>query len=207
MIIYSLARSAAELDEIFQLRYRVTCLERKLEREDAYPLGREKDRFDNCAIHAIARHYDLITVGTARLIVRSSFGLPLEKGWRLEDTANVVELSKLAISRLALGVSGAQSREVIIGLLRILCRESRSRGIQRWYVQLTTGMSRLFRRYGLPLIPVGQAPSPTDASLYEIEIRHLEEIINPSLKVPLRTDLRRHKFSSPRGSRMGIVTC
>ena len=207
MIIYSLARSAAELDEIFQLRYRVTCLERKLEREDAYALGREKDRFDSCALHAIARHYDLITVGTARLVLRSSLGLPLERGWRLEDTVNVAELSKLAISRLALGVSGAQAREVVMGLLRVLCSESRSRGIQRWYVQLTTGMSRLLQRYGLPLIPVGQAPSPSDASLYEIEIRHLEGIITPSQKVPLRPDLRRHKFSTAIGSRMGMVTC
>lgn len=207
MIIYSVARSAAEIDEVFQLRYRVSCLERKMEREEAYPLGREKDRFDSCAIHAIARHYDLITVGTARLVFRGSLGLPLEKGWRMEDTANVAELSKLAISRLALGVSGAKAREVVIGLLRTLCRESRSRGIQRWYVQLTTGMSRLFQIYGLPLIPVGQAPSPADASLYEIEIRHLEEILTPSQKVPLRPDLRRHRCSTARGSRTGFVTC
>ena len=195
MIVYSIAKTATDLDDIFQLRFRVACLERGVQQDFNFQTGREKDEYDARAIHAIARHFDVMTVGTARLVPRTSLGLPLETTWPLAEASSTrsAEVSKLAISRLALKVSGASSREVLMGLLRVLCRESRLRGIQQWYLQLTEGMRRLFCRHGIQLTQVGIGRSFQNVSLYVVQVAHLDEILSPSVNTALRPDLRRCK--------------
>jgi N-acyl-L-homoserine lactone synthetase len=194
MIIYSIAKTATDLDDIYQLRFRVGCLERGLQ-QDFNPTGRERDEYDADAIHAVARHFDLMAVGTARLVPRTALGLPLEKTWSLGDASHTqsAELSKLAISRLALSVTGARNMDVLMGLLRVLCRESRLRGTQQWYLQLTEGMRRLLSRQGVQLTQVGIGRSRHDVSLYVVQVGHLDEILSPFTRAPLRSDLRRCK--------------
>lgn len=194
MIVYSLAKKAADRDDIFQLRFRVACLERGMQPDAMFPTGRDQDEFDACAIHAVARHFGLMPVGAARLVPETPLGLPLERTWFLATppTAGSAELSKLAISRPAAKVSGARNCEIVRGLLRVLSQESRLRGIQHWYLQLTEGMKRLLSKHGVHLTQVCTDRNPQEVSLYVVPVRQLELMLADEHENPL-PELRRGK--------------
>ena len=62
-----------------RLRYQVYCLERQFLDLTAHPEGRERDEFDAHAIHFAATDEDGEVVATARLVLDSPLGFPLER--------------------------------------------------------------------------------------------------------------------------------
>lgn len=60
--------NSSVLQEVFALRYRVYCLERKFLPVEPYPDGLESDEYDQCSTHFAACNRDDQVVGTLRLI-------------------------------------------------------------------------------------------------------------------------------------------
>jgi N-acyl amino acid synthase of PEP-CTERM/exosortase system len=95
------------LDQSYQVRYQVYCLERQFLNANDYPNERERDEFDDYSVHvgAVDRSGDV--AGTARLVYPSRLGLPLLHHCELyphetvltDPANNVVEVSRLSISR------------------------------------------------------------------------------------------------------------
>ncbi|MGD2083532.1 MAG: PEP-CTERM/exosortase system-associated acyltransferase [Chromatiales bacterium] len=101
------------LDESYQLRYQVYCIERGFLNQCDYPEGRECDNFDRQSAHFVGRHRATqLYAGTARLVHFSEKGFPmmshctLDREYkRLRDIDNPElrrcgEVSRVAVSKL-----------------------------------------------------------------------------------------------------------
>ena len=100
----------------YRIRYQVYCVEKGFLDPEDYPDRIETDEYDAQAIHLLARHRDNgIAAGTARLILDSALGFPLEThcplfpgtpAFRVTGSRSptigprYVELSRLAVSKL-----------------------------------------------------------------------------------------------------------
>lgn len=202
MIIYKNAETDEARNEVYRLRFRVACRERLLEPEEAYPSGLIQDEYDQHAIQAMARHFDLIPLGTLRLVHRNPAGLPVQKncGITIPAPAGSGELSRLAISGAAIAVSGARRREILTGLLRILCLEGAKMGITCWYMVLSDSMYRLATLSGIRLFPVrGARPCP-EGMPYLTTASHLGRLLFPH-DVPQVPSRRTRNPSSPKADR------
>ncbi len=94
---FSKADSPELLSEIFKLRYKVYCEECRFLKPEDYPLRIEQDQYDAHSLQfAIEDAKGL--VGTARLILNSNLGFPLEEHYR--GRLNI-DTAKLPRNRLA----------------------------------------------------------------------------------------------------------
>jgi N-acyl amino acid synthase of PEP-CTERM/exosortase system len=95
------------LEQSYQLRYQVYCVERHFLPADNYPDGREMDAFDQNSIHVAALDEHGAVVATARVVKPGSAGLPLFRYCTVFplvtalDVAGTVavEISRVSISR------------------------------------------------------------------------------------------------------------
>jgi N-acyl amino acid synthase of PEP-CTERM/exosortase system len=101
--------SAQLLNLSYRLRYQSFCLERLFFSKDQFPTELESDAFDRNAAHVGVLNARDELVGTARVIMPSSAGLPLlrhcalypfEAGVLSEPGNTVVELSRVCVNRL-----------------------------------------------------------------------------------------------------------
>ena len=99
-------RQAEILAEIYRLRYQVYVREWGFEDPADHPSGRETDAYDRHAIHFYARsrqNDDLI--GTARIILASDLGFPIERHFEIQRQpvkvadGKIGEISRLSISK------------------------------------------------------------------------------------------------------------
>lgn len=99
-------RQAEILAEIYRLRYQVYVREWGFEDPADHPSGMETDAYDRHAIHFYARsreNDDLI--GTARIILTSELGFPIEKHFEIYQQPDkaadgkIGEISRLSISK------------------------------------------------------------------------------------------------------------
>jgi len=103
----TVAHKAAEMEEIYRLRYKVYCLECGYEKASDYQDGLESDDFDDVSTHFVASEKNSGTVvGTARIIHAQEKGLPALKHFRMQkellpdvSMSQVGEISRLAISK------------------------------------------------------------------------------------------------------------
>lgn len=100
------------LDTAYQLRYQVYCEERCFLDPRGYPEHLERDAFDVNAVHFVGRHRTrTLPAGTARLVLASELGFPLQHYCELEREFAFIreighpalqrygEISRLAVSR------------------------------------------------------------------------------------------------------------
>ncbi|WP_295384927.1 PEP-CTERM/exosortase system-associated acyltransferase [uncultured Thiodictyon sp.] len=74
------AEGAEALAEAFRVRYQVYCEERGFLPSSEYPDHLERDRYDRSAVQLVGRHrFNQQTAGTARLILHSPLGFPLQR--------------------------------------------------------------------------------------------------------------------------------
>ena len=102
------ARTPADLEAAYRLRYQVYCVENPFERKEDNPGERETDRFDWHSVHSVLVHrasHDVI--GTLRLVLPLGRALPIQElqpspldffegNLPLETTA---EVSRFAVSK------------------------------------------------------------------------------------------------------------
>jgi N-acyl amino acid synthase of PEP-CTERM/exosortase system len=93
-------------DALYRLRYQVYCNECGFIRPEDFPSGKESDKYDPYSVHFIAEDH-IGPIGTARVILDSPHGFPLEehcKGALTSDLSgfprkNLAEVSRLVISK------------------------------------------------------------------------------------------------------------
>lgn len=95
------ADSKRDYDDIFGLRYKVYCLEKKYLDSKKYPTKKERDIYDDNSILFIARSKNGKIAGTFRLIMRTEQGVQAEEYVALPRSINknkVAELSRFVVA-------------------------------------------------------------------------------------------------------------
>lgn len=172
------------LQEIFRLRFQVYCRECNFIKEDDYPEGIEKDKFDTHSMQFVAEDQEGI-IGTSRLIMDSELGFPLEEHCtklNIKKDAlprqNLAEISRLVISKLYrrrkndgmyytpeyddnvkntdLINIAKRVRPMAFGMYREMYQESKRRGIKYWYAVMEKSLFVLLRMHGFIFEPIGE---------------------------------------------------
>lgn len=92
------AQTPEEIEAIYALRYGVYCHEIKSLKEEDYPDGKERDRFDPYAMHFMARNRQELT-GCIRLLPDYGEGFLLEEEFSLPEYLAAQKEKTLEISR------------------------------------------------------------------------------------------------------------
>jgi N-acyl-L-homoserine lactone synthetase len=149
---FDLARSATDREAIFRLRYQVV-IERGWVAPDAFPTGLEHDTDDSHAVliggwddrRLVAAGRVLFPGPERRMPIERVFDLTLEPGRR------VAHLDRLCVAR-----THRESSHRVFGALLGRCwQEMRANGFSACCGIDSAAMTRVFRRVGLPLIPLG----------------------------------------------------
>jgi N-acyl amino acid synthase of PEP-CTERM/exosortase system len=173
---FGVASEDEKLDQVFELRHRSYTEDFTLIPADSFPDKRERDVYDPWSLHAVAMDSDDRLVGTARLVLNTSLGLPSlesadpEERLRLSSTKKVAELSRLALakpyghafadvlsfvlslplrpsSRLETGPMDRRRAAVItLGLFRMLYRISKTLRLSGWCILADAKMIDLLSR-------------------------------------------------------------
>jgi N-acyl-L-homoserine lactone synthetase len=146
--------SDEDLSDVFRLRYRVYCLERRYERPEDHPGGVETDMYDPFSVHFIA-YVKSVPVGTVRLILQNPLGFPVERFCKVEaacicgDAGKVAEISRLAVSSEA-AKRGLLGRSMItLGLLNQLYLTARELDVECFLSAMSNSLERLLGRCGM----------------------------------------------------------
>jgi len=155
-------RSPGQLDDVFRLRYQVYCLERGFEPARN---GRESDRFDRFARHALVRdRANHAPVGTVRLVAPASgdslFLLPINKVCEPSLFRHLPLPRTAEISRFALSKSYRADRGVTASLLRLFLMRgvialSAELGLTHWCALMEPCLMRLLRATSIHFQPLG----------------------------------------------------
>jgi N-acyl-L-homoserine lactone synthetase len=151
------------LEQSYNLRYQVYCIERGFLPASDYPDQLEIDEFDKHSIHVGVLNAQGDLVGTARLIEPSSAGLPVFHHCSLfEDApslnqrrANVIEASRLAVSRRTDVSERRMGVDIVLHIFKGLYQASKRHGFTHWLAATEKSLQRLMLKYGFPWRPVG----------------------------------------------------
>ena len=159
-LVIKRAACKGELNDGFNVRYKVYCLERGYERTDDHPDGLERDEYDPYSIHFVA-YLNLSPVGTVRLILENPFGFPVERYCNVDmkticpDADRIAEISRLAVSsHTAKGFSVERSK-ITLSLIKELYYTSREIGIKYLASAMSNSLERLLNRCGMSFVKVG----------------------------------------------------
>lgn len=163
----------------FGLRYQVYCLQKRYEDPNLHPNFLEQDRYDDMAVHFIARcRMTGIWLGTMRLVVGPLESLPLAKYTTADlprnekiDYAKLAEASRLCTTlpfqnrsefsaaplngSRAVAIRALHASMVTIGLIRAARRYSLEHGIVTCLFVITDSFARVLKRLGMEIEPIG----------------------------------------------------
>jgi N-acyl-L-homoserine lactone synthetase len=172
---------SALLEQSYNLRYQVYCVERGFLPAGDYPDQQEIDEFDAHSVHIGVLNTEGQLVGTGRLVEPSAAGLPLLQHCELfEDTpldtqARAVEVSRLAVSREVYRREGA---DLVLHISKGLYQASKRRGFTHWLAATERSLQRLMIKYGFPWKVTGPE---TDyyglVSPYLMNLREFDQVI------------------------------
>ena len=195
------------LQQTFQLRYLVYCIERGFLAEADYPQQSESDEFDAYSEHFSAYGRDEEIAGSVRLVRYSEkLGYPFQShcpvfpGVTLPPPEQAEEISRLVVSKTYrrrrednwIGVNEndvepppdiAAKRGghpiIVLGLYRAMFQYSRENGIRYWYAAMERSLARLLGRYGFDFTPIGpQVDYYGPVTVYMADLRALEEKVS-----------------------------
>ncbi len=185
METFEVYSQAAELVDIYALRYQVYCLERGFLPASRYPARLESDGFDRRSAHFAARSSNGLVAGTVRLVLSKGEPFPFElhcppeEGFKRPPPEECAEVSRLAVRRdyrrrtgdTFYGVNarvrrgrahepdGSERRErsplLVLGLYREAYRFSRANGIRYWYAAMERSLVRMLARHDFDFMPIG----------------------------------------------------
>ena len=171
--------------DVFKLRYKVYVEEWGFERPEDHPLGIESDDYDDQAIHVAAiRRQNASLIGSARLIMPSGMGFPIEEHMRIERSIpgyvrdTTCEISRLAVSkeyRRRAGDDTIYSQEyfdgrrfqisederrsgendIVMGIFQTIAAISGANKLTHYYVVMARGLHVLLKRRKIHFSPVG----------------------------------------------------
>ena len=151
---FAVAHSPEERDAIFRLRYQIVT-ERGWARPEDFPDGRERDEYDDPAIHIGA--WDGATLAAASRVVlpSPSLVLPTERAFEVavEPRGQVVDMGRQIVSRSY----GSMQHQVFAALLAKTWLEMHARGYARVCGDFTPAVTRLYRLMGFEVNQIGPA--------------------------------------------------
>lgn len=153
-ISWGFAASEAEREAVYRLRGSVV-LERGWRSPEEFPHGRERDRYDDAAIHAVGLRNGEPVATTRLLFPQTHRLLPTEEAFDLvvRPSGEVVDMSRVIVARDV----GHTRRAVLWQLLALLWLELRHRGFSRVCGATTTSTIRLFEAMGFAVTTLGPA--------------------------------------------------
>lgn len=181
----TLDESAQLLNMSYRLRYQSFCLERLFFSKEQYPAELESDVFDRTSVHVGVLNAQDELVGTARVVMPNSAGLPLLQHCTLfphettlADPSNtVVELSRVCVNRRwnratekARALSkesasakspssvlepGHESVDAFAALIKGMYQVTKRLHGTHWIIAVEKALRRRISRYGLPFRAAG----------------------------------------------------
>jgi N-acyl amino acid synthase of PEP-CTERM/exosortase system len=206
------------LEQSYQLRYQVYCVEREFLRAEDYPHGVEIDEFDNVSIHIGVTDRFGRLAGTARMVRPCGDRLPtfdhcpllsvLPELW--SPTSRVVEISRLCVSRSygtarppGTGASRLPSAErsprgggasedrgsVFFAIVKALYQVSKRSRATHWLVATERSLQRFLSRNGFPFHQLGSEFDYLGPVVpYLMDLRELDKVVQ-SGRYPALADL------------------
>jgi N-acyl-L-homoserine lactone synthetase len=153
-ITWGFAASEAEREAVYRLRGHVV-LERGWRSPEEFPDGRERDQYDDAALHAVGLR-DGEPVATTRLVFPHPHRLlPTEEAFDLvvRPEGEVVDMGRVIVARDV----GQARRAVLWQLLSLLWLELRHRGFSRVCGANTTPAIHLYEAMGFAVTTLGPA--------------------------------------------------
>ncbi len=164
------AQSPQDLEDVFRLRYQVYVVEHGFENPADYPDKLEKDLYDDSSVHFLARDNQGRAIGTARLVLNSNHGFPMEKEYDITKTLAQIdrkktgEFSRFAIPRNVQGERGdsfnesarAGHSEIALALLLAVFQKSEQEGLTHWCSAVERALWLALRRGGVYWHQIGE---------------------------------------------------
>lgn len=195
MYIFRKAKGERDYHDLFKLRYRVYCLEKKWLDKNNYPDQKERDTYDSYSTHFIAQGVNGQIVATSRLIEywRTVEGLPIQKHPKLSNWFSekkmCAEMSRFAIDYniKELDVKPwVMGKKITLGLTHAIYHYSKSIGIEEIYIVAEIPFMSLMNSWGFcfktiaePDFYMGDICIPAILNIEECE-KHMQ-IKKPSL--------------------------
>ncbi|MFA6198630.1 MAG: GNAT family N-acyltransferase [Patescibacteria group bacterium] len=144
-----------ELDEIYQLRYQVYCVECEYISKELHPDKREHDEYDDNSTHFILRDQRDNIAATVRLIHDSSLRFPLEKHFNSEFNVSEPERNKIVeISRLIVA-SRYRKKFLLLALMKGIFAYTKFNNLNYVYCVLDERLYKVLTKMGFPLRRIG----------------------------------------------------
>ncbi len=170
-LTFGVARSPAELDAVYRLRYAVVVNQGWARPEDL-PEGLERDAFDDRAVQIVAWDGGKL-VGTTRLVTPAAgFRMPVEQAFNLQMShrGRVIDMGRTC---RAPGQKDIGQR-IIWGLLARSWIELRTRGFAEVCGIFSAGMMRLYQRLGFRVEVLSEARLHWGEPRYPVLVRPAE---------------------------------
>ncbi len=159
MYTFRQARTQADYDELYKLRYRTYCIEQRWLPAKNYPHQMEKDNYDRSSWHFVAETDAGNIIGTIRLIpeekLNSDEQLPVCKHPGIpEHSLNLprcAEISRLVVDKKA------RRGDVSLGLYRIMYHYSKRHDINHWVASTDLPFLKVLQKLGFPFKTIGSA--------------------------------------------------
>ena len=181
---FEIAQTPADIDAVLRMRYDCVIEMGWAEPKD-YPDGRERDAFDDEAVHVIGRDGSAI-VGCMRLIFPTAGrDLPTERdfGIQVDPRGDAFEGGRIIVPRKH---RAARSHLVLAGLFARAWLTARVHSFERAISTATPQMIALYRALGMRIIVLGPSRSYWGEERAPIEIGGAEDSF--ALLDPLRHD-------------------
>jgi N-acyl amino acid synthase of PEP-CTERM/exosortase system len=199
------ARDVVLMDDLYELRFQVYCLECGFLDKNDYPQGLETDEHDDASAHFGAYDLENELAGYVRLVSPDAIGtfpfqnhcVSLLDGVQLPPAGHSAEISRLmvredlrrvrgeAATERAGGASAAMRRltemrqpspQILLSLYREMYAYSLQHGIRYWYAAMERALARTLNRMNFSFRQIGPA---TDyygpVAPYVADLRELED--------------------------------
>jgi len=161
--IFYIAKNKEDLNDLFKLRYKVFCLEKKYLDYKKYPNGLETDIYDKYAVHFVARDKkDYTLAGGIRLIKHSNFGFPMEKSFSFDIggkkliNEKIVEVSRLIVMP-KYRKKNIGKHSVLMGLLKSAYHYSKRNNYEYWVAAIDYYVFNLLKKFGFTFEILGRS--------------------------------------------------
>ena len=146
------AKTEADYQKIYRLRYETYCLEKKWLNVNCYPEKLEIDNYDPYSKHFLALDEYNHIAGTVRLILSDQ--LPDDQQLPITRHPNVtseieIQGSSVEISRLIIDKT-CRHTNITLGLYRLIYQFSRENGIEQAYITVDSSLLKILQKLGIP---------------------------------------------------------
>ena len=150
-IRFDLARSDAERDAVYRLRYGI-AVANGWTGPDAFPDGRETDVHDADAIHVVGWVDDELAATSRLVFPRDGRRLPTEEEFEIEvePRGKVVNVDRLAVAP----AYRDRRHRAMLGVMGATWQQTRAHGCHAWLGISTASMARLFGLLGFATTPL-----------------------------------------------------